>query len=63
MHFHGLKLENKEGLTIHEEEWRDLGDWTYQEIGNNESLIGFHGQINKEGTQIIRLGIVTVQNY
>ena len=62
MHFHGLKLLNKEGHTIHDEEWCDLGNWKYQEIGDNETMIGFHGQINK-GMQIIRLGIVTVQDY
>ena len=43
MHFHGLKLIDSEGKTLHEEDWCDLGNWKYQEIGENETLVGFHG--------------------
>ena len=43
MHFHGLKLMDSEGKTLHEEDWCDLGNWKYQDIGENETLVGFHG--------------------
>ena len=57
--FHGVELVDKGGFCVYKSIWCDLGNWKYQEIGENETVVGFHGQIlnNKD---IIRIGLVTV---
>ena len=61
MHFHGLSLHGKDGQVLYKDDWCDLGNWKYQDIDEDESFVGVHGQI-KGGKNIVRIGLVTIKN-